>query len=182
MDIPQHILSIVSRFPSGICGSDLRFALRLELGEFKHHIENLLVDQDLQVDLPNDYDRGRFRLNANLLLTNVQYNTVSKTIYDIHDTLQNYPQGLTVRELNNRTGYSEEIITKELIEETSLSFVQEVTDESFHTQYKTCLSEDISRLVETVEEVVPVQSPYQLIWWLSVTGGLLGLLFSQWFL
>ena len=179
MDISDQIVSIVSRFPSGICGVDLRFALQVSIREFEPHIEKLLVDQALQVDTPNDYDYGRFRLNSNLLISEVKYNTVSKTVYDIHTTLQKYPRGLTVKELSNRTGHPEDNIADCLRQNIALCFIKDITDDAFHSKYKTCLSEDLLRLVNTRKTVAHTQPQNQRIWWLSIAGGLL-ILLSQW--
>ena len=179
MVISDQIVSIVSRFPSGICGVDLRFALQVSTREFQPYIERLLIDQVLQVDTPNDYDYGRFRLNSNLRIADVIYITVSKTVYDIHTTLQKYPRGLTVKELSNRTGHPEDNIADCVRRDISLCFIKDITDDTFHSKYKTCLSEDLVRLVNIEETTPHIQPQNQRIWWLSIAGGLL-ILLSQW--
>jgi len=168
VDRDNQILTLTSRFPLGIQGTDLRFALRLSRAEFKNSIEQLLIEQQLHIDTIHNYETGIFKLKANLVLPKPQLTNISTQLYNLHEVLQQYPQGLTIRELINRTQLSEDTIQRYLIQEIDLAFMDELTDTSFHSLYKTKIKQPLTRLVTSDLPTSLVQKKSNIAFWVGI--------------
>lgn len=174
MDTSEHILSLVSRFPHGIRGCDIRFALQVSQNDFAPMIQQVLVNQDVTVDTIEDFEQGHFKLNSNLYFPDVEKHEVSAVLIDVHKTLQQFPKGLTVRELCNRTHHPEVDVQMVINDSLTLNFMVESTDQSFHTRYQTCIQEPILRLVAQEENVqLPVVAKKKVLWTIGAIGTLI---------
>jgi len=150
MDSTQHLLSLVSKFPSGIRGVDLRFALRIQRTEFDRLTQSSLIDKTISLtdnDL-SDFEEGKFKLSANLYFEQAEQTSVPKIVCDLHEALQKRPQGLSIHELQNQTHHSIQDLEHQIFIEKDFGFVQVKTDEELHTKYQTNIQEVISRLVD----------------------------------
>ena len=70
MDSTHHLLSLVSKFPSGIRGIDLRFALRMQKSDFVQLAKPSLINKTISLndnDL-SDFEEGKFKLSAICIL------------------------------------------------------------------------------------------------------------------
>ena len=155
MDSNQQLLSLISKFPNGIRGIDLRFALRVHPYDFRKLVHSSLVEHTITLDNLTDFEQGRFKLSASLYFEQSIRTPVSKIIADIHETLQRNPQGLNTHELHNKTHYPVHKLEQQLFVENELGFLQVQTDENFRTKYCTSIQEPISRLIE----IEPTQLP-----------------------
>jgi hypothetical protein len=154
MDSTPHLLSLVSKFPSGIRGIDLRFALRIQKPEFVRLAQSSLIDRTISLtdnDL-SDFEEGKFKLSANLYFERAEQTPVPKIVCDLHEALQKRPQGLSIHELHNQTHHSIPDLERQIFIEKDFGFVQVKTDEHFHTKYQTNIQEVISRLVDIEPE------------------------------
>ena len=154
MDPTQHLLSLVSKFPNGIRGIDLRFALRIQQSDFIRLAQLSLINKTIALndnDL-SDFEEGKFKLNANLYFEKAEQTPVPKIICDLHEALQKRPQGLSIHELHNQIHHSIPDLERQLFVEKDFGFIQVKTDEEFHTKYQTNIQEIISRLVDIEPE------------------------------
>ena len=154
MDSTQHLLSLVSKFPSGIRGIDLRFALRIKKSEFVQLAQPSLINKTISLsdnDL-SDFEEGKFKLSASLYFEKAEQTLVPKIVCDLHETLQKRPKGLSIHELHNQTHHSISDLERQLLIEKDFGFIQVQTDEAFHTTYQTNIQEIISRLVDIEPE------------------------------
>ena len=150
MDSTQHLLSLVSKFPSGIRGVDLRFALRIQRTEFERLTQSSLIDKTISLtdnDL-SDFEEGKFKLSANMYFEQAEQTPVPKIVVDLHETLQKFPQGLSIHELSNRIHHTIDDLEQQLFIEKDFGFIRVQTDEGLHTKYQTNIQEHISRLVD----------------------------------
>ena len=91
MDSTQHLLSLVSKFPSGIRGIDLRFALRMKKSEFIQLAQSSLINKTISLNDNNlsDFEEGKFKLSADLYFERAEQTPVPKIVCDLHEALQN---------------------------------------------------------------------------------------------
>ena len=158
MNSTQHLLSLVSKFPNGIRGIDLRFALRIQKSDFVRLAQSSLINKTIALndDDLSDFEEGKFKLSANLYFEQAEQTSVPKIVCDLHETLQKRPQGLSIHELHNQTYHSISDLERQLFIEKDFGFIQVHTDEMFHTKYQTNIQEPISRLVDIeVEPQLP---------------------------
>ena len=137
MDSTQHLLSLISKFPSGIRGIELRFALRMKKSEFVRLAQSSLIDKTISLtdnDL-SDFEEGKFKLSADLYFERAEQTPVPKIVCDLHEALQKRPQGLSIHELHNQTHHSIQDLERQIFIEKDFGFVQVKTDEYLHTKY-----------------------------------------------
>ena len=154
MDSTQHLLSLISKFPSGIRGIELRFALRMKKSEFIRLAQSSLIDKTISLtnnDL-SDFEEGKFKLSANLYFERAEQTPVPKIVCDLHEALQKRPKGLSIHELHNQTHHSIPDLERQIFIEKDFGFIQVQTDEAFHTKYQTNIQEVVSRLVDIEPE------------------------------
>ena len=154
MDPTYHLHSLVSKFPSGIRGIDLRFALRIQKSEFIQLAQPSLINKIIALNKNDlsDFEEGKFKLISDLYFDKAEQTQVPKIVSDLHEVLQKRPKGLSIHELHNQTHYSIPDLERQIYIEKDLGFIEVNTDEEFHTKYQTNIQEVISRLVDVAPQ------------------------------
>ena len=156
----DYICAIISRYPQGIRGIDLRFSLQISTIEFREELTPLLVEKRMLCTPIHDFEHGIFSIKTKEVFPEPSRIVVSETLLQMHVVLQRYPNGLRASELACKISAETEDIERILLEQQGEGFVVEA--DMLEQVYRTCLTTPVERLVEG-EKMLPALSSGRLL-------------------
>ena len=166
----SNILQILAKYPTGLKGIEVRFALQIHNVEFEGIIQRELTRETIQASALQDLDDSLLQIRTSLLVTTPELISISHWAFQIHEILQQYPNGLTELEISNKLG-SSAAFQSELSTQVQLGFIDESSD--LNSIYRTKIHIPLRRLVIPEDKPSTLLAPIRLNPTISITAGLI---------
>ena len=164
------ILQILAKYPTGLKGIEVRFALQMHNVEFEGIIQQELTRETIQASSLQDLDDSLLQIRTSLLVTTPELITISHWAFRTHEILQQYPSGLSELELSNKLGGTT-AFQSELNSQVQLGFIDESSD--LNSIYRTKIHIPLRRLVTPEDKPSTLLAPIQHNPTISITAGLI---------
>lgn len=159
----DHICAIISRYPQGIGGIDLRFALQLSFTEFQDRLTPLLINKRVLCTPDYDFKNGLFTMKTKEVFSEPDRAVISHSLRQMHSALQKYPNGLRPSELASKLSLEVETVEEMILGQKGDGFVGEAdTSGPLGKVYCTHLNIPVERLVQG-EKMLPALSTGRLL-------------------
>ena len=156
----DYICAIISRYPQGIVGVDLRFALQLSAIDLREKLTPLLVEKRVVCTPAHDFENGTFLIKTKEVFPEPERLIVSEILVHTHSILQKYPNGLRLNELASKLSVDTERVERVLLAQKEDGFVVEA--DILEQTYCTYLTTPVERLVQG-KKMLPALSTGRLV-------------------